>query len=161
MKNKNDNSLMKHEKELAELLQKAETIQPMLRDSNDIMALKFEIGQDYYRDREYDKAKEVFSYLTLVNPYIKKYWHCLAGSQVHLNQDEQALQSYAAAALIDPKDPTPHLCSAYCYLRQGDRAAAESSVTISLRLSQDNSNYKELEQKSFDALVQIKSKRYQ
>lgn len=151
--------LQNYGKKLEESFLNGVPFQKHLGYSDDLLALKFEAGQDYYRNREYSKAKDIFAYLVLLNPYVKKYWHCLAAAQVHLHMDEQALQTYVAAALLDPKDPMSHLCSAYCYLRQGDVAAAESSVHISLQLSQKNPCYKELEQTSLDVLHQIKKQR--
>ncbi|MFT4552508.1 MAG: type III secretion system low calcium response chaperone LcrH/SycD [Chlamydiales bacterium] len=76
----------------------------------------YSIAYQFYQNAHYEDAICTFSMLASIAPFDKKHWIGLgAARQVHKDFDG-ALKAYAAAAIIDIDDPTPHLHAAESYL---------------------------------------------
>jgi type III secretion system low calcium response chaperone LcrH/SycD len=74
-------------------------------------------GYELYQEGRYEEAVQVFTSLTILNPYQPKFWFSLAASH-HLAGDyTEALQAYLLSSAIDEENPDP--------LMQASRCAAE------------------------------------
>lgn len=73
----------------------------------------YEFAYYLYQDKQYQKASQVFSLLTVANPVERKYWKALGGTQQMLNEYEKAIQSYVCAQILSPGQSDPYL---YIYI---------------------------------------------
>jgi type III secretion system low calcium response chaperone LcrH/SycD len=71
----------------------------------------------FYRDGHYDKARDFFRFLVLIQSEDKKHWMGLGGAEQMCENYSPALQAYAFATVLDPTDPMPHFHAAECYAR--------------------------------------------
>lgn len=135
-------------KEIIENLNINESLQGIIGYQANLLHLKYEIAQSHYREQSFQKAKEIFAYLALLEPSNKSYWMSLASCQAKLKMSQEALKSYLAASLLDPEDPAPHLCSSYCYLLEGQKTEAISALKSALKLSKNNFKNRAIEKVS-------------
>ena len=131
-------------KEWENHLESGGIIQELAGISEEDMEMKYREGHRQYQEGDYSKAKEHFSYLALMNPHRKEYWLGLATSQMKLNDNENALVSYACASYLDADDPNPHFCAAACYLKQDNKEDALRSLKIAQEIVVKSSEYSEL-----------------
>lgn len=71
-------------------------------------------GHTLYQNGKYKEATHYFRFLSEIQPSEKKNWMGLGASYQMQKEYKLAIQSYAVAATIDPKDPNIHMHAAEC-----------------------------------------------
>jgi type III secretion system low calcium response chaperone LcrH/SycD len=140
---------------LQDFLCEGGTFQDAFGFTDDVMRAKYEIAYDYYQKKEYEQAISAFSYLTNLNPYIHKYWQALAAAQVRCKFWLDAINSYNAAALIEPNDPNPQLYSGHCFLELNQINEAIEAFKATIRIASRNHLYREIEEKAQEWLNKL------
>jgi len=113
------------------LLSGETTLQEVKGLTDEQMEALYGVAYNYYMIGKYVDASQLFTWLTLCNPFTGKYWLGL-GASLQLARDfERALYAYGMAAVTgEPKDPTPHLHAAECYLAQGVMEDARKALKM-------------------------------
>lgn len=84
------------------------------------------IGQIYaaayskYENGKYAEAVNLFRFLTLFDLNSRRNWMGLGAAQQMLKEYDEAIKSYAFAALMDDRDPYVFLYIAHCLIAKGD-----------------------------------------
>lgn len=90
----------------------------------------------FYEKGHYEESSQIFSLLTCVSTANPTYWMGLGASLQMLKRYEEAIDAYAAAAVLEDSDsdPFPHLHAAECFysLKINEKAlqALESAEII-------------------------------
>ena len=112
-----------------QLLQYVESLFPDLSEKEKQLLPSFtEAEQEHlyatayelYRNGKYERAKQVFYLLTLLNGVNRKFWMGLGASQQMLKDYRAALGSYSIAAAQNPEDPAVHEYAAECFFALND-----------------------------------------
>ncbi|MFN4175296.1 MAG: tetratricopeptide repeat protein, partial [Parachlamydiaceae bacterium] len=101
-------------------------------------------GTELYNDEKYREASDVFFLLALIDWKLPYHWSSLGHSEYYSGNYRDAINAYASAALLDPKDPRPLLHTAFCYEKQHQIQAAIDCLLDALPLTRD-SIYKDWE----------------
>ena len=92
----------------------------------------------FYKNGKYRDALMLFRLLTLMDPMAKRCWMGLAASQQLEKEYDGAMASYAFAALLDDKDPLPHMYAAECAMLKGDNDEARQALSCAERLANND-----------------------
>ena len=68
----------------------------------------------HYQANQSTEAAEIFSVLCARQPMEVRFWIGLGASLMGCTNYEKALHAWAMAALLDPRDPSPHFHAAEC-----------------------------------------------
>jgi len=143
-------------REYMESLEKDGSFQKMMGISEEAMESKFKYGQVCYRKQDFESAKEVFAYLSMLNPYVQKFWMSLGSAQIRLEAFEDAITSYTVASTLNEKDPRPHYCSAFAYVSLGQSDEAEQSLKMAIEIAKRDDAHRELERQAEKMLSKLK-----
>jgi type III secretion system low calcium response chaperone LcrH/SycD len=113
-------------------------------EKSEMELLYFEAYQAYQKDL-FQEALELFRWLTILNPFEKKYWLGLGASQQLKTSYEPALKAYAIAYLLDCYDPFPHFHAFECYLALKDYPEAEKALLLAHEKACQNPLYRGLQ----------------
>ncbi len=84
----------------------------------------YEMGTDYLRRKEYDKAVEKFSTAIILNRVMSEAYFGRALAYYHLKEYDNALKDYTKALELDPKNPVIYNNRGDVYYKKGDLKAA-------------------------------------
>lgn len=113
------------------LLSGQTTIQETKGLSDEQMEAIYSIAFNCYSAGKYQEASEVFTWLSMCNPFQGKYWLGLGASLQMTGKFEPAQYAYAMSAVTgQPGDPVPHLYAAECCLAQGQKDDARKALKM-------------------------------
>ncbi len=112
--------LEKHMPALTEYFEQGGTWQALVDVSNEDLSGHYEMGSSHYEAGRYEKAANIFTTLSLLNPYEGKYWFALGAAR-----KEQKAYSEAAEAFL--------LCSATSEAADCFEAMGDSKRALELR----------------------------
>ena len=125
------------------------TIQEVKGLSDEQMEAIYSMGYNLYQNAKYEDATQVFTWLTMLNPFQSKYWMGLGGALQMSKDFDWALQTYAMAAVVgEPRYPTPHLHAGECYMSKGDLDEAVKGFKMAMDFSEGNDKYKKVHLKA-------------
>lgn len=133
--------------EFAEVLEKmayGETYQDMLQISNEEMQSYYSVAIEYFKNHQYAEAADCFLFLCALNPLKSNLWLRLGNAEHSLQHDEDALEAYAMATLLDANDPFPHLYAAEIYQRQNKTHESEECLNICITLIDQEPKFESL-----------------
>jgi type III secretion system low calcium response chaperone LcrH/SycD len=148
--------IVKNSDKIEELLSNGKLLQEVMGFSNDLMNEKLRIAQQIYQQQDFEKAKNIYAYLVLLNPYKFIYWMGLAATQMHLSLYQEAVMSYSMAVVVNPNDPNPLYFAAYSYLKLGDEENAFKSLSLAVEIAKKDHRYELLERQSLMLLQKLK-----
>lgn len=143
-------------------MEKAETLQGLMEkvtaaemDSTRFLSLSAEeasllytLAYHLYENGKYIDSQRIFRFLTICEPFNRRYWMGLGGSYQMLKNYAGALECYSVAAVQEPNDPYVHLYAADCFFAQGQIEMGvqtlESAITAA-KLSKENPLLMQLE----------------
>jgi type III secretion system low calcium response chaperone LcrH/SycD len=131
--------------EIQGVLSNGGTLQDIFGFSPELMDAQYEIAYDHFQKQEYVSAITELSYLTNINPYIKKYWQALAAAQMQSKLYPDAINSYAAAALLEPNDPTPPLYMGIAHVQLNQYIEAVENFEKAVELAKVDHQHSEIE----------------
>lgn len=96
-----------------------QTLQDALAISDASMHLFYRAANDAYHRQHFEEAGDLFTLLTVLNPYGEHYWIGLGGTAQMLAHYEDALFAYRAAMEINNAYALTHLLACECSLALG------------------------------------------
>lgn len=119
-----------------EIVETGSTIREQLPISEEDITGIYEIANQFYSTQKYDEARDLFLFLTTVDPFDAVFWTGFAMTEQMAGHFEIATQLYAIALEVNPMDGTPALRIAYC-LFQMNRVEDALKVLDSIIASAD------------------------
>lgn len=118
-----------------------EGVPSFLQLSSEGLATLYSLGYYLYEHGKYSDAEHVFRFLTISEPFDRRYWMGLAGSYQMMKDYPAALECYSVAAVQDPNDPYVHLHAADCFFASGQSLKAvqalESAIAVARKKNDD------------------------
>ena len=93
--------------------------------SEDVHSLILGMGITAFTRELFSDSLSIFAFLSLIDPENPEYWYRLGLAAQQLEQYKLAIQAYAATANLAPEFIGVHIFSAQCYLKTGQRSAAQ------------------------------------
>lgn len=90
-----------------------------------------------FNQQQYEKALQMFGFLTTYRPASVKYRKGIAACQKQLGAYADAEQSYSFLLLLDPNDPEPPLGCAECLIRLGNLTDAIVTLKGAIALAKN------------------------
>lgn len=87
-----------------------------------------------YEAGNYDRAAELFAYLSETYPAQPEIWKGLAACYQVKGDYPEALMAWSMAAILDKEDPVPHFHAAECLVAKCEIADAKKAIRIALSL---------------------------
>lgn len=107
--------------------------------SKDAITTLYGLGYYLYENGKYTESKQVFRFLSLIEPFDKRHWIGLGAAYQMLKDFNSALECYSVAAIQDPNNPHIHLYAADCFFAKGDNnmgiKTLESAITVAEKLN--------------------------
>lgn len=120
----------------------------LFRLSAEQLSLLYTLAYHLYENGKCVDSKRIFRFLTICEPFDRRYWMGLAASYLLLKDYSGALECYSVAAVQEPNDPYVHLYAADCFFAQGQIETGirtlESAITAAKK-SNSNSLLVQLE----------------
>lgn len=102
--------------------------------SNDAISTLYSLAYYLYENGKYTDSKQVFRFLSVMDPFDKRYWMGLGACYQMLKDYKGALECYSVAAIQEPNDPYVHLYAADCFFATGDHQKGiktlESAIAV-------------------------------
>ena len=143
---------------LIRYIEDGKTFQEILGYSEERMEAYYQKAKELFDRQAYEKAAEVFLFLTTLNPYVPSFWLGLGMSEELLHHFHEALRAYGMAIFTHPQDPLPHYHSATCYLALHDPTHARQSLELAVEAAKNNAH--PLQSHAEEALVRLKNKHF-
>lgn len=128
------------------------TFQEILGFGDDQMERFYQFAYHLFNEKQYDKCREAFIFLTTVNPYVHNYWLGLGIVEQMRGCFNEALLAYAMAILTDMNNPLPHYHSASCYRAMGDASSAQISYRMAIRSCGNHPEFNQIREEAERAL---------
>ncbi|CAH1788409.1 unnamed protein product [Owenia fusiformis] len=103
---------------------------------------KKEQGNAFYKQKEYHKAKDLYTQAIDLCPNCAAYWGNRAATQIMLYRYKDALSDARRALVLDSKFVKGHLREGKCHLLLGEAAASIRSYQAALQLEPKNKTAK-------------------
>ncbi len=129
--------------------------QDMFGFTDEMMEARYAKAYDCYHRGDFKDALEGFTYLTMLNPYVKKYWMALGATQVRSSDYDAASVTYSVVAILDANDPTSHFFAAPCYLHMEQRDDAIKSLELAIEIAKKDHQYRDIENRANKLLVEL------
>ncbi len=109
------NALIKHPQEgMQELFEKGETLQDVLKLSEEELGQIYAIAKEHYERKHYENARSIFLLLTALRPDAAVFYAGLGMTEQQCGHYDTAAQFYALAADLDSDEPSVYLYAAQC-----------------------------------------------
>ncbi|MBA3816248.1 MAG: SycD/LcrH family type III secretion system chaperone [Parachlamydiaceae bacterium] len=96
-------------------------------------SLLYTLAYHLYESGKYEDSKQIFRFLTICEPFDRRFWLGLAASYQLLKDYAEAIECYSVAAVQEPNDPYVHLHAADCFFAQSQMKTGvrtlESAIT--------------------------------
>lgn len=90
--------------------------------------LLYQAAYEAYTLGNYEEARGIFEGLVMASSLEPRFWFGLASSYQMERKFEKALKVWAAAALVDPTSPYPHLHAAECFIHSDNPQEAKKAL---------------------------------
>ncbi len=104
--------------------------QELLGLSDATLLWMYQVGNQFFKEKNFENAYAIFRLLVQLNPLVCDYWIAFALAQVNQNEPSEALDSFAAAIILDRDQPTPRYQSAMLYLQLGQKEDALAELEV-------------------------------
>ena len=121
------------------------TWKEQLNISNECMVALYEGAKGLLEKKDFSYAEKAFLFLATVDPTQYAFWAGLGHASRSQKHYEQAINAYAMASAINPKDYWPHVWAGATFSEQKDKTHAKMAFEEALVLAEaDTSCDKEL-----------------
>ncbi len=141
-----------------EVVEHGKLLKDALHVTDEAMEGMYAYGYGLYNQGDYDKASDVFEYLTKLNPYEYKYILGVGAARQLQKSYLPAASAYLVAALMEPKDPTPHYHAAECYLELDDPFSAYASMEFAIKAAGSQKKFADLKKRAVMTRDTLESK---
>lgn len=149
--------IIKNSNKLEELLSNGKTLQEVLGISKKLMGEKYHAAEEAFQKKDFEKAKDMYSYLVLLNPHKFICWMRLGACQMHLAFYQKAVTSYSMALVVAPKEPYPAYFAAHCYLKLEDKENACKALSLAAAIAHNDDQHENVKALSLALLEKIKN----
>lgn len=113
-----------------EIRMAANTYQEFLGLSNNTLLWIYSIGHKLFEERKGEEAYGIFQLLVSLNSLVSDYWVALGFVQHFVKEQQESLNSFSMASILNPENPISRYQSAKIYLElsQFDDARVELEV---------------------------------
>ena len=93
---------------------------------------------DAYTREDYAEAERLFAQLVTHSLFETKYWKGFAAANQMLQNYDQALRGWSMLALLDEKDPLPHIHASECLYILGQTEEGQKALRVARSKPCDN-----------------------
>lgn len=93
------------------------SLQELFDISNHTMQKIYTLGYQYYQNKDYDRAIDIFSVVTAFNPFISDFWNALALCYQANKQWNLAIEAFTLACKTNESSVAPIISRAECCLK--------------------------------------------
>lgn len=109
------------------------TPQELLGINQMVLEKYYKSAISFLSDRKWENARDAFTFLTFLNPYVHEFWVGLGIAEQSQSCFDKALQAYTLAEATDPEDPIPIANSFQCILALGENEYAQYTLEKALK----------------------------
>jgi len=109
-----------------------------------------------YNTGKYTEASHLFRMLVMLNTTEVKYILGLAACLHMLKEYQNAVQTYAMCAILDPENSVPHYHSSDCYVQMKDYLSAIISLDLAVQRAGDKPEYAKLKERASMSIESLK-----
>lgn len=110
------------------------TYQDFFGLSNETLRSMYTLGYQYFEQKDYKKAVDVFSVVTTFNPYISDFWNAMALCYQNLQEYQKALDTFSVACETNQNAVGPRISRAECCLNLNLLSQAEEEIGVAQKL---------------------------
>ncbi|CRX38417.1 SycD/LcrH family type III secretion system chaperone [Estrella lausannensis] len=132
------------------------SLQEILGFDDGRLELFYQKASSLYGENRFQEAREAFTFLTTLNPFVANFWVGLGMAEQRLEEFNGALLAFAMAMMADSLSPLPHYHTALCYRSLGDHENALSSLDLALMRVMGNEEWRTLREKALMLKERIK-----
>lgn len=118
-------------------------------------------GFNYYYQKDFAKAEEIFEYSVRFDPYHLGIVNGLAAARKMQGKYDAALKAYALAGLLDLDNPEPSFYAAECFFAQRQWKACNEALDAALGLAEGDDKYKKLCKQVEKMKANLKENKYE
>ena len=115
--------------------------------SADEVEALYALGSNYYFQKNFVKAEEIFSYALPFDFFHFNIVSGLAAARKMQGKYEEALKAYALAGLLDMENPEPSLYAAECFFALDKLPECAGALDAAFGLTENQSRYESLRTK--------------
>lgn len=108
----------------------------------------YSIAHSMYESNQFQKAREIFQTLTMLDHFEFKYFFGLASSYQMERNYRMAIESYGLCYILQPNDPLIPFHCGYCHLMLKDFEAAESGFYAAMEWAEEKPEYADLKERA-------------
>ncbi|ELP90037.1 tetratricopeptide repeat protein, putative [Entamoeba invadens IP1] len=98
------------------------------------------LGQYYYNNKDWEKAKEHFELSLKINPLYQRIWYALGITYMQLNNLKEAKNAFLKSVSLDNDDGQSWANLAYVYVTSNNKKEAQIALKEAVRNIRDNYN---------------------
>lgn len=110
-----------------------------------------------YNTGKYSEAIHLFRMLVMLNTTESKYILGLAACFHMLKEYQNAVQTYAMCAMLDPESPIPHYHASDCYIEMKDKLSAIISLDLAIQRAGDKPEYAKVKERASLTIESLKN----
>ncbi len=134
--------------QLNELLTPAVTFGELKGLKPETLETMYSVAHTLYESNQYQKAREIFQTLTLLNHFEYKYFFGLASCLQMEKNYERAAHTFGLCYMLEPEEPAVPFHSAYCHMMLGDYKAAKSGFYAAALWAGEKKEYAALKERA-------------
>lgn len=132
------------------------SLQEILGFDDGKLEIFYQKASSLYGESRFQEAREAFTFLTTLNPFVANFWVGLGMAEQRLEEFNGALLAFAMAMMADSLSPLPHYHTALCYRSLGDPENALGSLDLALMRVMGNEEWSALREKALLLKERIK-----
>lgn len=132
------------------------SLQEILGFDDGRMELFYKKASALYSENKFQEAREAFTFLTTLNPFVANFWVGLGMAEQRLEEFNGALLAFAMAMMADSLSPLPHYHTALCYRSLGQHDNALGSIDLALMRAEGMDEWVVLKQKAVALKARVK-----
>lgn len=133
---------------MGEYLSGQKTMSEIKGISTETMEVAYALAYEFYSRKKYDKAEELFGFLTHLNHLDQRSWLGLGGCRQMLSKYDKALEAYAFATLLKRDDPRAPFHAAECFFQKGEFDGAQESLENAIEFAGGKNEHKAIQAKA-------------
>ena len=110
----------------------------------DTIEAMYNVAYSLYQSRDFEKARQIFHTLVMLNHYEFRFYFGLASTYQMLKEYNKAVQIYGIAHMFKGDDPSVPFHSAYCHSKLGNFDAARSGYSYAANLAEGKPQFASL-----------------
>ena len=115
-----------------------ETLQQVFELSDETILWFYRVGKKLYDEHDYSSATAIFTYLSILDPYVYDFWIALGLSKQNEEDFTGAVEAFLSASIMSNDEPASHFYAAECYLAMKDKEKARLEYSKALHLADKN-----------------------